>query len=95
MSWAIFYHHDFGEDLEYVGPAAARRIMRAIDTKLTQAPLQFGSPLSGNLADFRKLRIGDYRVVYQVAAEKITVYVLAAGPRRDKGIYRSAAKRMK
>jgi mRNA interferase RelE/StbE len=93
MTWTIFYHPDVAEDLESVGPSAARRIMRAIDSKLTKAPLQFGAPLSRNLADFRKLRIGDYRVVYQVQESKVLVFVLAVGPRRDKEIYTSALKR--
>ena len=80
MTWDIFYHPDVEEDLENIGTSAARRIMRAIDSKLTKSPLQFGAPLSGNLANFRKLRIGDYRVVYQVKEKKITVFVLAIGP---------------
>ena len=93
MTWPILYHPDVVEDLESGGPSAARRIMRAIDSKLTKAPLQFGAPLSGNLSNFRKLRIGDYRVVYQVQERNVIVYVLAIGPRRDKEIYRSALKR--
>jgi len=55
--------------------------------------LQFGVPLSGNLADFRKLRVGDFRVVYQVHEKNVVVYVLAVGPRRDMEIYRLAVKR--
>ena len=92
MSWSIFYHYAVEEDLESVGPAAARRIVRAIDEKLGSAPLDFGDPLSGNLANFRKLRVGDYRIVYQVNDERITVFVPAVGPRRDKEIYREALK---
>jgi mRNA interferase RelE/StbE len=69
--------------------------MWAINTKLTTDPLQFGAPLLGNLADFRKLRIGDYRVVYQVIETKVTVYILAVGPRRDKEIYKAATGRTK
>ncbi len=93
MNWTVLYHHEVEEDLEAVGPSAARRIVKAIDSKLTAAPLKFGASLSGNLADFRKLRVGDYRVVYQVREKKVVVYVLAVGPRRDKEIYRAAAKR--
>jgi mRNA interferase RelE/StbE len=77
MNWTIIYHRDAEDDLESVNPSAARRIMRAIDDKLSQAPMQFGAALSGNLANFRKLRIGDYRVVYQVIDVTVTVYVLA------------------
>jgi len=93
MTWRILYHHLVEEDLESVGPSAARRIVKAIDAKLTRSPMDFGMPLSGNLANFRKLRIGDYRVVYQVREKTIIVYVLAVGPRRDKEIYRAALKR--
>lgn len=93
MKWTVFYHPHVTDDLESVGPSAARRIVRAIDDKLKKAPLEFGAPLSGNLHGFRKLRIGDYRPVYQVIADKIIVFVLAVGPRRDQEIYRSALKR--
>ena len=93
MTWSILYHHGVEEDLESIGPSAARRIVKAIDAKLTHSPMQFGAPLSGGLADFRKLRVGDYRVVYQVYGKKVVVYVLAVGPRRDKEIYRTALKR--
>ncbi|MBM9538101.1 type II toxin-antitoxin system RelE family toxin [Desulfobulbus alkaliphilus] len=94
MRWTILYHRDVAGDLESIGPAAARRVMRAINVKLTQAPLQFGAPLSQNLAGFRKLRVGDYRVVYRVVATKVFVYVLAVGPRRDKEIYIDAVRRL-
>lgn len=93
MIWSIIYHPDVEDDLESVGPSAARRIMQAIDSKLTKAPLQFGAPLSRNLANFRKLRVGDYRVVYQVLERKVIVFVLAIGPRRDKEIYKAALQR--
>ena len=94
MKWTILYHHDVEEDLESVGTSAANRIVRAIGSKLGLSPLDFGAPLSGNLANFRKLRVGDYRVVYQVRKKTIVVYVLAVGPRRDKEIYRAAFRRI-
>jgi mRNA interferase RelE/StbE len=93
MKWRVLYHHDVEGDLESIGTSAARRIVKAIDSKLTLAPNEFGASLSGNLANFRKLRVGDYRVVYQVREKMVIVYVLAVGPRRDKEIYKSALKR--
>jgi mRNA interferase RelE/StbE len=93
MRWTILYHHLVEEDLESVGPSAARRIVKAIDEKLTLAPNDFGAPLSGTLSNFRKLRVGDYRVVYEIRKKTVVVYVLAVGPRWDKEIYRAALKR--
>ena len=94
MTWEIIYHKDVDEDLESVGPAAARRIILTINEKLTKTPEKFGAPLSNNLKNFRKLRIGDFRVVYQVFNKKVIIFILAVGPRRDKEIYRSASKRI-
>ena len=94
MNWEIIYHKDVDDDLQSVGPAAARRIIQTINGKLTQAPEKFGAPLSNNLKNFRKLRIQDFRVVYKVFNKKVIVFVLAVGPRRDKEIYRSALKRI-
>jgi len=91
MTWNIIYHRDVDEDLKRLGPAAARRVIKTIDKKLSSEPEKFGAPLSHNLRDFRKLRIGDFRVVYQVLHKKVIVFVLAVGPRRDKEIYRSAS----
>ena len=93
MIWTILYHPNVAKDLESVGPSAAMRIVKAIDSKLTRAPLQFGSQLSANLSAFRKLRVGDHRVVYQVKESEVFIYVLAVGPRRDKEIYNAAIKR--
>ena len=93
MKWVITYHKDVEKDIKSLGSFAAKRILRAIDTKLTQAPLEFGYPLTGNLSSLRKLRVGDYRVVYQVTNHQVLVYVLAVGPRRDKQIYTMASKR--
>jgi len=95
MKWEVLYHPDVVDDLYSVGHGAARRIVKAIDKKLTTEPLKFGDPLSGNLGMFRKLRIGDYKVVYQVIQNKVIVYVLAVGPRRDKEVYQEAVSRLK
>lgn len=94
MIWDIIYHKSVDDDLKSVGPAAAKRIIQTIDKKLTTSPEKYGAALSNNLKYFRKLRIGDFRVVYQIISNKIIVFVLAVGPRRDKEIYQAAAKRI-
>jgi mRNA interferase RelE/StbE len=94
MKWKIIYHKDVDDDLKSVGPSAAKRIIKTINQKLTSEPEKFGAPLAHHLRDFRKLRIGDFRVVYQVFEQKVIVFVLAVGPRRDKEIYQAASHRL-
>ena len=40
-------------------------------------------PLTGNLSGFYKLRIGDYRVIYEFDKENQIIYVNRIGHRRE------------
>ena len=62
----------------------ADRIMAAIDWLKTE-PLT-GKKLSGDLKDVRSLRVGDYRILYSVIHQKLIIYVITIGYRRE--IYR-------
>lgn len=94
MKWEIVYHKEVENDLKSIGHSSAKRIINTINKKLSCEPEKFGVPLAHHLGDFRKLRIRDFRVVYQVIQEKVIVFVLAIGPRRDKEVYRSASGRV-
>jgi hypothetical protein len=39
------------------------------------------NPFTGNLSDFYKLRVGDYRVIYEIVREETTILVHAVGHR--------------
>lgn len=61
------------KDIPSLDTTIARRIHRAIQTKLTTKPLLYGLPLRGDLHQYWKLRIGDYRVIYTVLNNKIII----------------------
>lgn len=63
------------QDIPKLDAMMRRRIKRAIEQKLTTNPETFGAPLRRSLRGYRKLRIGDYRVVYRITGA--TVYILA------------------
>ncbi len=60
------------------------RIVRAIDG-LAENPLA-GLVLKGDLRGIRRLRVGDYRVVYEVLDGELVVLVVRVAHRRD--VYR-------
>lgn len=63
-------------------PAPNReQIKRAIHSRLTADPVGLGKPLSGRYRGFRRLRVGDWRVIYRIV--DMTVYIHAIGIRRD------------
>lgn len=66
------------------------RIKKTIEEKLTIYPDIFGKPLRRSLAGYRKLRIGDYRVIFRLEHTEVKIIVIAH--RRD--AYRFLEKRM-
>lgn len=81
-------------DFRRINPADQKQILRAIRKKLTAEPEKFGSPLKGPLKGYRKLRVGEYRVVYEIENDRVLVYVIAVGFRRNEDVYREVIKRL-
>ena len=53
-------------DIPKLDYAAKKLIKETIEKKLAHNPIEFGKPLQYSLKSCRRLRIGDYRVIYQV-----------------------------
>ena len=58
------------------------RIKKAID-RLTHEPQQIGSKLTDPLSKYWRVRVGDYRVIYTIQNEIVTVTVVYAGHRKE------------
>jgi mRNA interferase RelE/StbE len=82
VAYTLRYHSRVKDDIERITPPMRSRIARAIESRLTQAPERFGVPLTGALRRFWKLRVGDYRVVFEIAGSDV-VWILAIVHRRD------------
>ena len=51
-------------------------IKKSIRFKLTTHPELYGFPLRQNLKGLRKLRVGDYRVIYQIKEKRVLIVVI-------------------
>jgi mRNA interferase RelE/StbE len=82
VDYTISYHHLVkSEDIPKLDNAVKTRIRKAIETRLMMAPEEYGEPLRRTLKGYWKLRVGDYRVVFKVDDDEITV--LGIRHRRD------------
>lgn len=70
--------------LEKIAKPDRLRIVHAID-RLKSEPTA-GAALKGEFAGLRRLRVGSYRVVYEVRNNELVVLVVRIGHRRD--VYR-------
>ena len=58
-------------------------------------PEAYGERLRDELHGYWKLRVGEYRVIYEVRKNIVTVLVLKIGYRRDDEVYQQMAKRLR
>ena len=59
------------------------RIKRAIEERLMVDPIGFGKPLRYSLKGYRRLRVGDYCIIYCIKADLNIVIVVAITHRKD------------
>ena len=57
------------------------RIVAAID-RLAETP-HLGAALKGDLRGLRRLRVGDYRILYEIRNDELVVLVIRVAHRRD------------
>jgi mRNA interferase RelE/StbE len=81
MHYSIRIKRSAARELDRVPEPDRRRIALGID-RLAEQPLA-GSALKGDLRGLRRLRIGDYRVVYEVLDDALVVLVVRVGHRRE------------
>lgn len=75
--YTIYYHAGVvSVDIPKLGGGEKRLIRNAIERKLMEAPEIFGVPLRGDLAGFRKLRVGDYRIVFTIKGGRVMVFLI-------------------
>ena len=64
------------EDLNDMPRNLRQRVLRAIEERLGKAPAHYGVRLRQSLAGLWKLRVGDYRVVYEVKETRVTIWAI-------------------
>ncbi|MBP9726474.1 MAG: type II toxin-antitoxin system RelE/ParE family toxin [Gammaproteobacteria bacterium] len=71
------------EDIPKLPSHMKSMIRKAIEERLTIDPIGFGKPLRYSLKGHRRLRVGDYRIVYRIDSETHIVLVIAIKHRKD------------
>jgi mRNA-degrading endonuclease RelE of RelBE toxin-antitoxin system len=79
----IVYLQDVIEnDIPILPPTMRLRIRSAIEERIATDPISFGKPLRYSLKEHRRLRVGDYRIVYRIEAEHSRVIIVAIKHRK-------------
>lgn len=85
MAWAVEFDNRAIRDLDGLPSKVRSRILDALD-RLAADPFQASNVKALAGAPVFRLRVGDYRVVYMLRRERLVVFVVRVGHRRE--IYR-------
>jgi mRNA interferase RelE/StbE len=72
----IYSDQVIDKDIPKLSTSVRSLIRLNIEKKLLSDPISFGKPLRYSLKGCRSLRVGDYRVIYQVKDLTITILVI-------------------
>ncbi len=75
MRYKIEYLEEVFEQLAKIPKNLRNTIIHAINERLTENPLRF-KPLSYNWGGFFRMRVGNYRVIYQVQKKDVIVLIV-------------------
>jgi mRNA interferase RelE/StbE len=85
VAWQVEFSPDAARELRALPARAQRRISDRVDA-LARNPFPPGSKkLVGQTSGYR-IRVGDYRVLYELQKDRLVVFVVKVGHRRD--VYR-------
>ncbi|NUN65761.1 type II toxin-antitoxin system RelE/ParE family toxin [Pseudanabaena biceps] len=83
MAYSVSFEPDSVDDLDKISQAERVRILKKIQWLSVNfekiSPLQLTSQWSG----FYKLRVGDYRVIYEFDVENQLIFITRIGHRRE------------
>lgn len=84
MAYRVVYKKSVHRDIKKLLRDEIRRILDKIERELLRDPMS-NPPLKGPFSGLRKLRIGDFRVIYAILNDDILI--LRIGHRKD--VYKS------
>lgn len=83
--WTVEFDDRARRELRKLGVATQQTILRYLRERIAGAedPRQFGKPLRKNLAGLWRYRVGDYRLICRIEENRLLVFVIKVGHRRE------------
>ncbi|MDO9509414.1 MAG: type II toxin-antitoxin system RelE/ParE family toxin [Thermovirgaceae bacterium] len=91
MGWTVNYTRTAVRDLGSLpGEMAGKIVDRIDDVALSENPRTSGKNLSGNLAEYWRYRVGNFRVICSIKDSELEILVIKIGDRKQ--IYRDVRR---
>ena len=81
MAWRIDFTPQAEKDLSALGYVAARRVITYLRERVPLDPKSHGGNLKGQLREFWRWRVGDFRILGRIEDNQLLVIVVHVGHR--------------
>jgi len=81
-TYTLYFDDKATKDLKTIDKIWQLRILDKIESTLITHP-KSGKKLVGNLSSYWRLRVGNYRIIYKIVDNTVTVVVLKIKHRKD------------
>ena len=89
MSYKVeFFGQVVDEDLPNLPKNIQQRILQAIENRLAVDPIRYGLRLSQSLKGLWRMRVGDYRIAYEISGKTVRIWAIV----HRKNAYEKIAK---
>ncbi|MBI2574001.1 MAG: type II toxin-antitoxin system RelE/ParE family toxin [Candidatus Wildermuthbacteria bacterium] len=76
--FSVVYHHlVVRDDIPKLSKEWQKKVRHAIEERLMTRPDAYGKPLRRSPKGYRKLRVGDYRVVFQLEENIVKILIIS------------------
>ncbi len=82
MRYSVEFRPAVLKNIKRVPKKELRRIKKKIDDLAENLPDQTTTKMKGNNA-FHKIRVGDYRIVYEIHDDRLVILIVKVGHRKD------------
>ena len=84
LNYKLEFSNEAKKYLKKLDKPTARRILEAVES-IKVAPRQHSSikKMQGYDAEVYRLRVGNYRIIYEIIDDKLIIVIVRVGPRGD------------
>ncbi|MFZ4558425.1 MAG: type II toxin-antitoxin system RelE family toxin [Pseudanabaena sp.] len=83
MAYSVNFERESIDDLDGISPVLRVRILKKIEWLSVNFEKISALPLTGQWTGFYKLRVGDYRVIYEFDIENQLIFITRIGHRKE------------
>ena len=81
MTWQIRLTPKAEKDLKKLGVEESRRVVRYLRERVAQDPRATGKAVKGQLREFWRYRVGNYRILAKIQDKELLVLIVQVGHR--------------